>query len=135
MADINLAGIASQEILNRLPEGVAVLAPSRAIVWANQWFKDWFGRVDRVGEDFYSALGYPEVQSPGVCPLEACFKQHQVSRATLKREPNETIMKIVSGWPRNFEGKRGRELGFKAESSFEEIIRVHIEDELGGKIA
>ena len=44
-------------------------------------------------------------------------------------------MKIVSGWPRNFEAKRGRELGFKAESSFEEIIRVHIEDELGGKIA
>jgi D-erythronate 2-dehydrogenase len=55
--------------------------------------------------------------------------------ARIKREPNETIMKIVSGWPRNFEGKRGRELGFKAESSFEEIIRVHIEDELGGKIA
>jgi len=32
-------------------------------------------------------------------------------------------------------GCGGRELGFKAESSFEEIIRVHIEDELGGKIA
>jgi Na+-driven multidrug efflux pump len=26
-------------------------------------------------------------------------------------------------------------LGFKAESTFEEIIRVHLEDELGGKIA
>ena len=93
MADINLAGIASHEILNRLPEGVAVLAPSGTIVWANQWFNDWFGRVDRVGEDFYSALGYPEVQSPGVCPLAACLKQHQVSRATLKREPNETTAK------------------------------------------
>lgn len=55
--------------------------------------------------------------------------------ARIKREPNETIMKIVSGWPRNFEAKRGRELGFKAESSFEDIIRVHIADELGGKIA
>ena len=55
--------------------------------------------------------------------------------ARIKREPNETIMKIVSGWPRNFEAKRGRELGFKAENSFEDIIRVHIEDELGGKIA
>ena len=30
---------------------------------------------------------------------------------------------------------RGRDLGFKAEASFEEIIRVHIADELGGKIA
>ncbi len=55
--------------------------------------------------------------------------------ARIRREPNETIMKIVAGWPRNFEAKRGRELGFKAESSFEDIIRVHIEDELGGKIA
>jgi D-erythronate 2-dehydrogenase len=54
--------------------------------------------------------------------------------ARIRREPNETIMKIVSGWPRNFEARRGRELGFKAEASFEDIIRVHIADELGGKI-
>jgi len=53
----------------------------------------------------------------------------------IRREPNETIMKIVAGWPRNFEARRGRELGFVAENSFEEIIRVHIEDELGGRIA
>jgi nucleoside-diphosphate-sugar epimerase len=55
--------------------------------------------------------------------------------ARIRREPNETIMKIVAGWPRNFEAKRGRDLGFKAEQNFEEIIRVHIEDELGGQIA
>ena len=53
----------------------------------------------------------------------------------IRREPNETIMKIVSGWPRNFDVRRGRELGFVSENSFEEIIRVHIADELGGKIA
>ncbi len=50
----------------------------------------------------------------------------------IRRAPNETIIKIVAGWPRNFEAKRSMELGFKAESSFDEIIRVHIEDELGG---
>lgn len=55
--------------------------------------------------------------------------------ARIRREPNETIIKIVAGWPRNFEAKRARELGFAAETSFEDIIRVHIEDELGGKIA
>jgi nucleoside-diphosphate-sugar epimerase len=55
--------------------------------------------------------------------------------ARIRREPNETIMKIVAGWPRNFEAKRGRDLGFRAEDNFEQIIRVHIEDELGGKIA
>jgi nucleoside-diphosphate-sugar epimerase len=53
----------------------------------------------------------------------------------IRRIPDETINRIVAGWPRNFDARRARELGFKAESSFEEIIRIHIEDELGGKIA
>ena len=46
-------------------------------------------------------------------------------------EPDETIAKIVSGWPRNFNPQRALSLGFKAESSFDDIIRVHIADELG----
>ena len=55
--------------------------------------------------------------------------------ARIKREPDATIMKIVAGWPRNFNAKRAPDLGFQAEKTFDEIIRVHIEDELGGKIA
>ena len=39
------------------------------------------------------------------------------------------------GWPQRFDPRRATELGFRAESTFDEIIRVHIEDELGGKIA
>ena len=52
----------------------------------------------------------------------------------IRREPNETVMKIVAGWPRKFDPKRALALGFKSETSFDEIIRVHIEDELGGRI-
>jgi nucleoside-diphosphate-sugar epimerase len=52
--------------------------------------------------------------------------------ARIKRVPDPVIDGIVAGWPRNFEAKRATALGFKAESSFEEIIRVHIDDELGG---
>lgn len=66
MTDIDVAGIASHEILNRLPEGIAVLSPTLMIVWSNQCFNDWFGGVDRTGQDFYSALGHPEVQG-GEC--------------------------------------------------------------------
>ena len=93
MADIRLAGIASLEILNRLPEGVAVLSPSKMIVWSNQCFNRWFGGVDRVGQDFYSALGHPEVQGSGKCPVQSCIEHHQYISATLKREPNETSAK------------------------------------------
>jgi len=56
--------------------------------------------------------------------------------ARIKREPDPFIMGIVAGWPRNFEPKRALELGFTtAEKSFDDIIRIHIEDELGGKFA
>lgn len=52
--------------------------------------------------------------------------------ARIRRELDPAIVKIVNGWPRNFDAGRARSLGFKAESTFEEIIRIHIEDELGG---
>jgi len=52
----------------------------------------------------------------------------------IREEPNETIVKIVAGWPRNFDAKRALGLGFKAESSMDEIIRAHIDDELRGKV-
>ena len=54
--------------------------------------------------------------------------------ALIREEPNETIAKIVAGWARNFDAKRALSLGFVAERNFDEIIRVHIEDELGGRI-
>jgi nucleoside-diphosphate-sugar epimerase len=55
--------------------------------------------------------------------------------ARIRREPDELVISIVAGWSERFDAKRARELGFKAENSFDEIIRIHIEDELGGKIA
>ena len=54
--------------------------------------------------------------------------------ARIKREPDPFIMGIVDGWPRNFDAKRALQLGFTtAEKTFDDIIRIHIEDELGGK--
>jgi len=53
----------------------------------------------------------------------------------IRREPDATIMRIVEGWPRNFAPRRALELGFRADASFEEIIRIHIEDELGARRA
>jgi nucleoside-diphosphate-sugar epimerase len=52
--------------------------------------------------------------------------------ARIRREPDATIAKIVAGWPRNFDPQRAIELGFRAEASFADIIRIHIEDELDG---
>lgn len=50
----------------------------------------------------------------------------------IREAPDETIWAIVRNWPTRFAATRARELGFAAETSFDEIIRAHIEDELGG---
>lgn len=56
--------------------------------------------------------------------------------ARIKRVPDQTIMGIVAGWPRNFATERALKLGFAtAEKTFDDIIRIHIEDELGGNFA
>lgn len=52
----------------------------------------------------------------------------------IRREPDPVIRSIVSGWATDFDARRASELGFKAETNFDEIIRIHIEDELGGGI-
>jgi nucleoside-diphosphate-sugar epimerase len=54
--------------------------------------------------------------------------------AHVKHVPDPTIQTIVAGWPRNFDAARARALGFSSETNFDEIIRVHIADELGGKL-
>ncbi|MEI9804037.1 MAG: D-erythronate dehydrogenase [Pseudolabrys sp.] len=78
---------------------------------------------------------------PGVC----CTVAEQIESLTriagpkvaarIRREPDELVVRIVSGWSERFDAKRAAELGFKAEATFDDIIRTHIEDELGGKIA
>jgi nucleoside-diphosphate-sugar epimerase len=75
---------------------------------------------------------------PGVC----CTIAEQIAAlrriagdkvaARIRREPDPLIKRIVAGWPSRFDPRRALALGFQAESSFDEIILVHIEDDLGG---
>ncbi len=48
----------------------------------------------------------------------------------IKREPDATIRAIVANWAEDFDAKRAISLGFEAESSFDEIIQVYLEDEM-----
>lgn len=52
----------------------------------------------------------------------------------IREEPDEAIIRMVGGWPQNFDASRAIALGFRAETSFDEIVRAHVEDELGGVI-
>ena len=52
----------------------------------------------------------------------------------IRHEPDATIGRIVEGWARDFDTSRAESLGFRAERSMDEIVRAHVEDELGGKV-
>ena len=77
--------------------------------------------------------GLPATVGQQIAALSKIAGEKVVKR--IRREPDPFIQKIVAGWPNQFDAKRAAALGFKAESSFEEILKVHIDDELGGKIA
>jgi D-erythronate 2-dehydrogenase len=78
---------------------------------------------------------------PGVC----CTVAEQIASLRriagdkvamrIRRGPDPLVQRIVGGWPSRFDPRRALALGFKAEASFDEIIRAHIDDELGGRIA
>ena len=48
----------------------------------------------------------------------------------IKHVPDQAIIKIVDGWPRDFDPQRAIALGFKSEASFDDIIQVYAKDEL-----
>jgi D-erythronate 2-dehydrogenase len=78
---------------------------------------------------------------PGVC----CTVGEQIAAlkrvagdkavARIRRAPDPLISRIVAGWPSRFDPRRAIALGFKVERSFDDIIRVHIEDDRGGTVA
>ncbi|MBC7580581.1 MAG: SDR family oxidoreductase [Tardiphaga sp.] len=66
-----------------------------------------------------------------IAALERVAGKSVVARIVRKTDP--VITGIVSGWPRDFVTERALSLGFTtAEKTFDDIIRIHIEDELGG---
>ena len=75
---------------------------------------------------------------PGVC----CTVSEQIAAlrriagdrvaARIRREHDPLVARIVAGWPQRIEARRARELGFTCESSFDEIVRIHIDEDRGG---
>jgi nucleoside-diphosphate-sugar epimerase len=52
--------------------------------------------------------------------------------ALIRDEPDELIARLVGGWPRAFDARRATTLGFVAETDFDEIVDVYVQDDLDG---
>ncbi|MCW5720072.1 MAG: SDR family oxidoreductase [Devosia sp.] len=56
------------------------------------------------------------------------------ARRLVRHEPDARIQAIVDGWAFDYAPRLALSLGFRAETTFGEIIAAHIEDELGGNL-
>jgi D-erythronate 2-dehydrogenase len=81
------------------------------------------------------SLTMPGVSATVAMQLDALRRVAGEGVVSLVRsEPDEAIARIVAGWPRAFDARRAASLGFRAEATFDEIVRAYIDDELGGVI-
>jgi len=80
------------------------------------------------------ALNLPGVSATVAEQIEALRKiAGEKAVALIKAEPDENIARLVHSWPKAFNPVRALALGFTAETNFEDIIRAHIEDEMGAE--
>jgi D-erythronate 2-dehydrogenase len=117
----------------------AVLPVSEAVVHTHASPRSAIGFLVHAAGLAPDALG-PRINlsMPGVC----CTVAEQIAAlrriagdrvaARIRREHDSLVARIVDGWPQRIEARRARELGFKAESSFDEIVRIHIDEDRGG---
>ena len=78
------------------------------------------------------AMNLPGISCTVAEQIEALRRaagQEAVDR--IKPQIDPEIARIVESWPRDFAPERALALGFEAESSFDEIISVYLQDDLG----
>jgi two-component system, sensor histidine kinase SagS len=76
------------QILQRLPDGVAILDVDRRIQWANERLVSWCGRGQLTGCDLIAALGAPDILGRESAPFESASTGGQTSSATLRTADN-----------------------------------------------
>lgn len=77
------------------------------------------------------ALTMPGLSATVADEIEALRQAAGAEAVSLIRpEPDATIVRIVAGWPQDFETTRAEKLGFTAENTFDEIIAIYKEDEI-----
>ena len=78
----------NEQILEGMPDGVALLESDNTIVWANSKMRQWSGRDSISGLNFYAALGSPEILGPDFCPFHTALATGQGTSSTLRSEDN-----------------------------------------------
>ncbi|OHB81082.1 MAG: two-component system response regulator [Planctomycetes bacterium RBG_16_64_10] len=83
--------VQSERILEGMPDGVGLLDSTSSIVWANERLRQWSGRENVVGENFYAVLGSPEILGPDFCPFHTALATGTASNSTLRCGENQYL--------------------------------------------
>jgi nucleoside-diphosphate-sugar epimerase len=49
--------------------------------------------------------------------------------ALIVEAADPAVAEIVAGWPERFDTRRARDLGFEPDASYDDIIRIYLEDD------
>jgi CheY-like chemotaxis protein len=74
----------NERILQDMPDGVVMLTGDNTILWGNGRLKEWTGRDDVIGANFYEVLGTPEIMGPDFCPFHTALATGKASASTLR---------------------------------------------------
>jgi DNA-binding response OmpR family regulator/GAF domain-containing protein len=89
--------IQSDEILNAISDGVAVVDPSLKILWANPEFRELLAPgVEPVDMSFYRVLNHPEILEPDVSPFELALDKREPTTALVRIEPTRFLRLSVT---------------------------------------
>lgn len=73
-----------QRILESMADAAVLLDSDNTILWANRRLKDWTGREELAGANFYSVLGSPEILGPDFCPFHTAIATGKPSASMLR---------------------------------------------------
>ncbi len=80
--------VQTDRILQSMPDGVVLLDNENQIIWSNQCLRDWCGREDVDGKNFYDVLDTPEILGPDFCPFHTAISSGVASSSTLRTGDN-----------------------------------------------
>ena len=76
--------VQNERILQAMPDGVVLLGEDNIILWANGRLREWTGREEVVGSNFYDVMGTPEILGPDFCPFQTALATGRASGSTLR---------------------------------------------------
>jgi CheY-like chemotaxis protein len=76
--------VQNERVLQGMPDGVVLLGSDNTILWGNGRLREWTGRNDIVGGNFYEVMGTPEILGPDFCPFHTALATCRASASTLR---------------------------------------------------